>query len=125
MANMTIGAITTGVQTVTATGAVTPTAGLDISGITGDWTVFVEFQSNTAAKKAKVQIETSTDSTNWTALQVFDISGAVSSAADKIYSIRKYQAPSAPFGTSAGVCRANVTAIDSSDSLGIRAWVEY
>ncbi len=125
MANMTIGAITTGVQTVTASGAVTPTAGLDISGITGDWTVKVEVQSLTAAKKSKIQIETSTDSTNWTALTIVDVSGQVTSAADKVYSTRKMSNPSAPFGTSGGVCRANVLSIDSGASLSLRAWVEY
>jgi hypothetical protein len=125
MAFQTIGAVTTGVQTKTAVGAVTPTAGLDISGITGDWTLFVEVQSLTAGKKAKIQIETTVDSTNWVALDVIDVEGDIESGFDKIYSKRAYEAPSAPFGTSACLVRANVTVIDSAATLALRSWVSY
>lgn len=122
---MTIGAITTGVQSVTATGAVTPTAGLAISGITGAWTAKVQVQSLTAGKKATIQIETTTDSTNWIALQTIDVQGAVASNADRVYSTRSYEHPSAPFGTASCFVRANVVKIDTSTTLALRAWVEY
>jgi hypothetical protein len=126
MAGKTIGAITTGVQTVTATGAVTPTAGLDVSGITGDWTLFIQVQSNTAAKKAKVVLEESVNAfTASTHDLVFDVSGAVGSTYDKVISRRKYELPSSIIGTTSAVIRANVQSITAGDSLAVRAWIEY
>src|ERR1700677_2528559 len=53
--------ITTGLQTVTATGPVTPTAGLSVSGVTGDFTVCVEVISLTAGKTARLPLESSTN----------------------------------------------------------------
>ena len=126
MANMTIGAISTGVQTVTATGAVTPTAGLDVSGVTGDWTLYVQVQSNTAAKAFQVQLEESANA--WTASvadMVVGAKGGIGSAYDKVWSKRKYELPGSVIGTSGAVLRANVTQIDSGDSLAVRAWIEY
>ena len=124
---MTIGAITTGVQTVSATGAVTPTAGLNVAtnpATTKDFTVFLELQSLTTGGNARIQIEESVDAfTTPIPLMVVDIKGLMSSAADKIYSRRKYEIPSTVFGTSSAVVRANVTAI--SGTLGLRAWIEY
>ena len=127
MANMTIGAVTTGVQTVTGTGAVTPTAGLDVSGVTKDFTLFLQVQSDTAAKNFQIQIEESTNA--FTGTPVADLvvggEGAVSSAADKIWSLRKYQIPGSAIGTTGAVLRANVTEIDANSSLKLRAWIEY
>ena len=126
MAGKTIGAITTGVQSMTATGAVTPTAGLDVSGITNDWTLFVQVQSNTLAKKAKVVLEESnTAFTTATTDLVFDVSGTIGSAYDKIFSKRKYELPSSLIGTTTAVVRANVQSITSGDTLTVRAWIEY
>src|ERR1039458_6654378 len=124
MANMTIGAVTTGVQTVTATGAVTPTAGLDVSGVTKDFTLFLQVQSDTAGKNFQIQLE---ESVNGFTASVPDLvvggEGAVSSAADKIWSVRKYQIPGSAIGTTGAVLRANVVQIDSASSLHLRAWI--
>lgn len=127
MAKLTIGAITTGLQTgITATGAVTPTAGLDTSGITGDWTIKVNIPANTAAKNVRIAIETSVNAfTAATQEMVLDISGAIGAAYDKVFSVRKYQCPASVIGTSSAVTRANVQAITASDSLSIQAWIEY
>lgn len=59
MATMTIGALTTGIQTVSTTGEITPTAGLDIAAITGDFTVKLRVISLTAAKTVRIQLEDS------------------------------------------------------------------
>ena len=127
MANMTIGAVTTGVQTVTATGAVTPTAGLDVSGVTKDFTLFLEVQSDTAAKNFQIQLEESTNA--FTGTPVADLvvggEGAITSAADKTWSLRKYQIPGTAIGTTGAVLRANVTEIDANSSLKLRAWIQY
>lgn len=126
MANMTIGAISTGVQTVTATGTVTPTAGLDVSGITGDFTLFVEVQSQTAAKAFTIQLEESVNAfTASVADMVVSGKGAITSAADKIFSKRKHEMPGTAIGTANAVLRANVTQLDSASTLKLRAWIEY
>ena len=125
---MTIGAITTGVQSVSATGAVTPTAGLNVAtapASTADFTLFLEIQSLTAAQSARIQLEESANGfTTAIPLMVVDVKGAIASSADKVYSKRKYEIPSTIFGTSSAVVRANVTAL-SGGTLGVRSWVEY
>ena len=129
--SLNIGAITTGVQTVTATGAVTPTAGLSVAtapASTNDFTVFCQVQSLTDGKKARIVIEetnTAFGGSVWIPLLVYDVEGAVSSAADLMKSVRKYEVPSTLVGTTGAYMRANVQAIDSATSLALRAWVEY
>ena len=126
MAAKTFGALTTGLQTVTATGAVTPTAGLDISGITQDYTIWLQVQSLTAAKKIVITLEDSVDAfTASVPIASFNPVGAVASAADRKYSLRKYQIPSLRAGTTSAVARLNVTAIDSATTAIVQAWIEY
>lgn len=131
--------LTTGVQTVTATGALTPTAGVSISGISGDFTVCMEVIELTAGKTCRVQIEDSTNAfTASNALWVEDFTGQVGEnvaystgfaqgdynpTTDK-RTIRKYQRPNNLFGTASAVLRANVTVIDSSASISIHCWIE-
>lgn len=121
---MTLSDITTGEQTVTTTGAVTPTAGLDISGISGDFTIFLVIRALTSAKTCRIQLEDSVNAfTAAIALWVQDFIGPQTSATDLTVSIRKYQLPNNRFGTSSAVLRANVTAIDSATSLTLHAWL--
>ncbi len=133
---MAITALTTGLQTVTAAGAITPTAGVDISGMTGDATVCVEVISMTAAKSARIQVEDSVNGfTASLPVAVFDILGQVGQGGTSYtagaynptttkFTVRKYQLANNRFGTSSAVLRLNVTAIDSSASLSINAWIE-
>jgi hypothetical protein len=133
---MAITALTTGVQTVTATGAITPTAGVDISAMTGDATVWVDILSLTAGKTARIQLEDSVNAfTASVPLGVFDVTGQIGQGGTTYtagalnpttqkQSLRKYQLPSNRFGTSSAVLRLNVTAIDSSASLSFSAWIE-
>lgn len=131
---MTIGNITTGQQTVTATGAVANTAGLDISGITGDFTVHLRVQGLTAASgtpTATMQLE---DSVN---AFVASISHAVKEVKGPInppgvnpvevhFSWRKYELPNLRAGTGSAVLRANVTSLGgTSPSLVLDSWIEY
>jgi hypothetical protein len=127
MAVMTIGAITTGVQSVTATGAVTPTAGLDVSAITGDYTLFVQVQSQTAAKGFQLQLEETVNAfTASIADMVVSAKGGIAAGYDRVWSKRKYEQPqSGAIGTASGKLRVNVTQIDSGDTIGVRAWIEY
>jgi len=133
---MAITALTTGVQTVTATGAITPTAGADISGMTGDVTLCLEVLSLTAAKTARIQIEDSVNGfTASIPAYVFDVSGQIGPGGTSYtagalnpcttkQSLRKYQLPNVRFGTASAVLRLNVTAIDASASLSLNAWLE-
>jgi hypothetical protein len=133
---MAITALTTGLQTVTATGAITPTAGADISGMTGDVTVCVEVVSMTDAKTARIQLEDSVNAfTASIPVAVFDVigkmgqggtsytAGAYNPTTQK-FTVRKYQLANNRFGTASAVLRLNVTAIDSGSSLSLNAWIE-
>jgi hypothetical protein len=129
--SLNFGAITTGVQTVTATGAVTPTAGLNTAthpATTEDFTIFVQVQSLTDGKKARIVIEetnTAFGGSVWIPLLIYDVEGVVASAYDLVKSVRKAEVPSTLSGTTGAYMRANVQALDSAASLALRAWVEY
>jgi hypothetical protein len=117
--------ITTGVQTVTATGAVTATAGLDISGVSGDATVVVEVVSLTAAKTARIQLEDSVNAfTASIPVAVVNVIGQISGEYSQRFTFRKYQLPNNRFGTGSALLRVNVTAIDSAATLKLHAWLE-
>jgi hypothetical protein len=117
--------ITTGVQTVSATGAVTPTTGLDISGISGEVTICLEVTSMTAGKTARIQFEDSVNAfTASIPLAAFNVTGAIAPAASQVFNVRKYQIPNNRFGVTSAVLRVNVTAIDAGASLSLHAWIE-
>jgi len=126
MPNLTFADVTTGVQTVSAAGAVTPTTGLDISGIAGDATIKVRVTALTAAKKARIQLEDSVNAfTAVIPVAVADVKGEIVNTREVVYSFRKHMIPSCRFGTGSAVLRVNVTQIDGSASLSLHAWVEY
>ena len=131
---MTIGFITgttqaTAVQTVTATGAVVPTAGLDISKVTGDFTLFIEIQTLTGtAAGARIQLEEGiTTFSAPVALPLsVDVLAPIGLPAEKYYSLRRYQCPNTLAGTSGAVLRCNVVDLPgTSSSLTVRSWCEY
>jgi hypothetical protein len=133
---MAITALTTGLQTVTATGAITPTAGVDISGMTGDATVSIEVISMTAGKTARIQLEDSVNGfTASVPVAVFDTAGLIGQGGTSYtagaynpttqkFTVRKYQLANNRFGTASAVLRLNVTAIDSASSITLNAWIE-
>lgn len=135
---MTISNITTGQQTVTATGAVTPTAGLDVSGITGDFTIHLRVQGLTVASgnnAAVIQIEGTTNAfTASTAVIVKQVKGPINApgstpvAPELHFSWRKYELPESIntyIGQTNGKLRANVTQLDgTTPSLVLDSWVE-
>jgi ABC-type transport system involved in cytochrome bd biosynthesis fused ATPase/permease subunit len=126
MANITIGAVTTGMQTVTATGAVTPTAGLSVAAVTGDFTLYLQVQAQTSGNTFQIQLEESTNAFTATVADlVVGGEGLIASAYDKIWSIRKYELPGTSIGTTGAVIRANVTELAANSTLALRAWIEY
>jgi hypothetical protein len=120
--------ITSGVQTVTATGPVTPTTGLSTAAITGDWTIKTVGSFLSAGKTAKIQIEESTNSfTNSVALAVLFFSGSAQSQAEQqtpYAALRKYALPSNLFGQTSAALRYNVTYLDPAATLSFHGWLE-
>ena len=133
----TITALSTGLQTITATGAVTPTAGVDVSGMTGDAMFYVEVVSMTSGKTARIQLEDTDQRIHYLrgALRVrcrrSDRTGRRGVCHQhpepdnrRKQSVRKYQLPNSNIGITSGKVRLNVTAIDSSAELALNAWIE-
>jgi ABC-type transport system involved in cytochrome bd biosynthesis fused ATPase/permease subunit len=132
----TITALSTSLQSITATGPVTPTAGVSVAGMTGDAMVCLEIVSMTAGKTARIQLEDSVNAfTASNALWVQDVTGqmgqgttafaqgAYNPTTDK-RTVRKYQLPNSNIGVASGVVRLNVTVIDGSAELVMNAWIE-
>jgi len=119
--------ITTGAQTVTTTGAVTPTAGLSVAALTGDYTLAIEVDNLTAGATARLQIEDTTNAfTGANALLVWDVTGQVEAQVQSIKKTwRKYELPDSKFGVSGGAFRLNVTQLNgTSPSLTVHSWIE-
>jgi hypothetical protein len=126
---MSISALTTGAQTVTATGAVTATAGLDISGITGDYTVHLRVQALSTASgtpKAAIQLEDSVNAfTAVLPVAVQQVQGTIDSKTEQHFTWRKYQLPTARAGTTSAVLRFNVMTLGgTTPSLTLDGWLE-
>ena len=126
---MTISNLSTGAQTVTATGAVTPTAGLDISGISGDYTVHVRVQALSASSgtpTGQIRIEDSVNAfTASVPVAVLDVKGTIDTKTEQHFSWRKYQLPDLRAGTASAVARINVSTLGgTTPSLTLDAWIE-
>lgn len=129
-----------GLQTVSTTGAVTPTTGAYIGGITGDITLCCEVISMTAGSTARIQFEDSVNGfTAVTPLWEVNIIGQMGQGGTSFtagstsagynpttekFSIRKYALPSNNFGVASAVIRANVLAITAASSLTLNSWFE-
>lgn len=100
-------------------------ASLDISGVTGDWTIKLQVSALTAAKKARFIFQDSVDafSANIGGPAV-SVKGAISEDADKVYSFKKQDFPSLRFGTASAVLRLALAEIDSAASVEYRSWLE-
>lgn len=128
---MSIGSITTGAQTVTATGAVTPTGGLDISGITGDCTIHVRVQALSSASGTPKCAITLEDSVNaFTAsvpvCEIPAMQNTVDTKSEVHYVFRKYQLSTCRFGTASAVLRANVVSLGgTTPTVTLDSWLEY
>ena len=127
---MTIGSIVTSNPTVTATGAVTTTTGLDISGITGDYTVHLRIQAlSTASGTPSVSIQLEDSVNAFTASRVVlakETQGTIDTKSELHFSWRKYELPLLRCGTASAVLRANVVALGgTTPSLTLDSWIEY
>ena len=114
------------ITTVTATGPVTPTAGVDVSAVIGDWRVVCQVISQTAGKKYQVNLEGSADGfATRTVHLIAGGAGSIGPTADKVYSVRRYELDAWIIGSVDGKLRCNVTELDTGSSLQMRAWVQY
>lgn len=119
-----IKSITTGEQTVSATGAVT--GSLDTSAITGDFTICVRVRGLSGSQSARVAIEDTANSTPFSDVSTvceFDVKGAESVEGDT-FKVRSYDIPSIRIGAANTKLRANVTAISAGASAEVEAWLE-
>ena len=110
---------------VSKTAAFTGT-GIDVSGITGDWTVKLQIESLTAAKQARFAFEdTVNDYTASLAGPTFSFKGSLTSSADKVKSFKKADFPSLRLGTASAQLRLKCSEMDSACTGVWRAWLEY
>ena len=99
---------------------------VDISGITGDWTLKLQIESLTAAKKIVLAFEDTVDSFSAAlAGPSYNTVGAVTLTADKVVSWTYRNWPSMRFGTGSAEIRLNCISIDGSATCVCRAWIEY
>lgn len=122
-------AITTGVQTVTATGAVTGT--LDTSGFSGDYTIKVRVASLSSASGTPAAIIAIQDTANASAFSdavdvgVFHVKSTVRAASDQVFTFRQYQVPNTRYGVTNAKLRINVLSLSgTTPSLRVESWLE-
>lgn len=105
----------------------TVTQALDISGVTGDFTLRVRVESLTAGKNIQIAIQDSVDGFVADAVTraTINIKGAVLTGAPRdVIELRKYDIPSMRFGTANAKMRLSVLSIDAATSAVLTAWYE-
>jgi hypothetical protein len=115
--------ITTGLQAPSSAGAVT--GSLDISGLSGDFTIKIRIAELTAAKTVVFALEDTVDAysaviTHW----VVQATGEIKQPADKVFSIKKQDIPAFRLGTSSAACRINMLFCTSTPGVKVHAWIE-
>lgn len=123
---MAFNAITTGEQSVTATGAVTGT--LDTSGMAAKdfWAIKLRATSFASGQTATVVVEDTANSTAFSdakVVAVAHITGPASGEAPKDFVWKKSDVPNTRFGATNTKLRFNVTQI-SGGTLKLNGWLE-
>jgi hypothetical protein len=116
--------ITTGVQAVSAVGAVTGT--IDVSALTGDFTVRGTITGLGTGQKAMIAIEDTAGSTPFSdalAVAVFHVEGALDPAGTS-FSKRLYEIPLTLHGATNNKLRVNVYRITGGATFSIHAWLD-
>lgn len=117
--------ITTGLQSVSAAGAVT--GSLDTSGNTGDYTIWLRVAGLDAGKRAIIAIEDTANASAFSdarQVAVQQVIGAVTPDTEVKFSWRAYQLPMLRYGSANTKLRANVLAVDGSPNLKVHAYLE-
>jgi hypothetical protein len=101
-------------------------AGVDVSGITGDWSLRIKVTKLTAGKNVRFQFTDSAD--NFSADKgvgpTFCFTGEIQPVADVTRTIRKQDMPTFRLGVASAKLRLEITAIDAGGSVDYSAWVE-
>jgi len=109
---------------ITAAGA--QATEVDISGIDGDWTIKLQVESLTEAKKIILAFEDTVDDfSNSVIGPTVNTVGEISKTADKVWSWTYRNWPSLRFGTASAELRLNCLSIDAATTAHVRAWIEY
>jgi len=112
---------------VAGLGSATVSQALDISGISGDYSVKLRVESLTAAKKIQIAIQDSVDGfvNDIVTRGTINVAGQILTASMRdVLELRSYDIPSMRFGTANAKMRLNVLAIDSTATAVVTCWYE-
>lgn len=105
--------ITTGYQTATTAGPLTPSTGISIASMSGDAEIQINISNLTG--KARLQIEDTVDAfAHAEAIAVFDVQGNFSPSAPLTLSVPASQLADLRIGATGAAIRANLIAIDGT-----------
>lgn len=116
--------ITTGEQSVSATGAVT--GSLDTSALTGDYTVKLRVWGLTSAQSAMIAIEDTANASAFSDAKQVAVAHVVGVAAVEgvTFEWKTKDIPVTRFGATNTKLRANVLGISGSPTFNVFAWLE-
>jgi hypothetical protein len=104
---------------------------LDISGISGDWTIKVQVEALSDSVTSNIPMvrlgfeDTVTDYTASLAGPTIAFKGTLTKSADKVKSFKKQDFPDLRFGTAGAQLRLKVLNLESTGSVTYRAWIEF
>jgi hypothetical protein len=118
--------ITTGLQTVTAAGAVTGV--LDTAALSGDYTIRIRVTSLEAGKTAIIAVQDTANASAFSdaiTVAVFHVQGLVDPDSEiELPPLRKFAIPGTRFGAANTKLRLNVLSLTSSSNLRVQGWLE-
>jgi hypothetical protein len=119
-----ISLITTGEQTVSATGAVT--GSLATAALTGNFTVKIRVRGLTSAQSVQIALEDTANVTPFSdATQPFVASFAgVAEPEGAQRSVRSYEIPNCRFGVTNSALRLNVQSLIGAPTFQVEGWIE-
>jgi hypothetical protein len=114
---------------LTKTGAYAPATGVDISGITGDWSLKIEIQNLSCASgtpNARFTFEDSVDAfTNKLGGPAASVTAPIVSQAPVYKTFRKRDFPALRMGTGSATLRLNLSALGgTTPTITYIAWIE-
>ncbi len=115
---------------VTKTAAFTGTA-IDVSGITGDWTLKLQVEALSDSVAATTPVvrfgweDTVTDYTASITGPTVSFKGTLAKSFDKVKSFKKQDFPDLRLGTGSAQLRLKLLNLESGGSCTYRSWLEY
>lgn len=115
---------------VTKTAAFTG-SGVDVSGITGDWTLKLQVEALSDAVSSTIPVvrfgfeDTVNDYTAAIVGPTISFKGTIAKSYDKVKSFKKQDFPDLRLGVASAQLRLKLLNIESGGSCTYRAWLEY